>query len=154
MGSKVVKESVLPFWEQPLTALDSAQWEQLCDGCGRCCLKKLEDQELGEIYYTRVICRYFQEANNHCSCYSQRSELVPDCLVVSRVDIGQLNWMPDTCAYRLRYEEKPLFSWHPLIAGNRKLLEESGISVVGRVISEEFVHDEGVEEHVIRWVSS
>jgi uncharacterized cysteine cluster protein YcgN (CxxCxxCC family) len=154
MCSSIEKNKLAPFWEQALGSLDTEQWEQLCDGCGRCCLKKLKDHETEEVFYTRVICRHFEEGSSRCDCYGKRSELVPDCVVVSHADREEFIWMPDTCAYRLRSEDKPLFSWHPLIAGDRKLMKDSGISVVGRVISEEFVHDEGVEEHVIRWVSN
>lgn len=147
-------QSALPFWEKPLASLNPQQWEQLCDGCGRCCLKKLTDESTDKTWYTRVICRFFDEQSSRCGCYSTRTELVPDCLVVSNTDIAELPWMPDTCAYRLRHEGKPLFDWHPLIAGNRDKMEQSDITVSGKVISEEFVHEAGLEEHVIRWVNS
>lgn len=150
------------FWEMPLTALNKEQWESLCDGCGRCCLQKLELVDACseatpasiEIAFTRVICRYYDEHASRCSCYSERKSKVPDCLVVNEHDIATLPWMPSTCAYRLRFENKPLYDWHPLIAGDRNAMDEAGISVAGKVISEQFVHEEGLEEHIIRWVSA
>jgi len=149
-----VDDSTKPFWERPLQSLNRDEWERLCDGCGRCCLKKLTDEMTEETWYTRVICRYFEENSGQCGCYDKRTQLVPDCLVVSTVDIASIPWMPDTCAYKLRHENKPLFDWHPLIAGSNNKMQEFGITVSGKVISEQFVHEEGLEEHVIRWVTA
>jgi len=218
------------FWQQPLESLTQSQWELLCDGCGRCCLKKLQvplapestnakdENSLGnkeeeahvgkeayrdketqrdkephpieEVHYTRVICRYYQqnfgdmeadldldEADGECpndgnqddkqgkdkqedslatgcGCYQERTTLVPDCLVVKEHSMKDLHWMPSTCAYRLRFEGKPLYDWHPLISGNREAMVAEGIAVDGKVISEEYVHEDGLEEHVIRWVEA
>lgn len=143
-----------PFWEKPLEELDAKEWEQLCDGCGRCCLKKFEDSETGNTHYTRVVCRYFEETNSSCACYSKRTEKVPECLNVKQVNIGLLTWMPDTCAYKLRYDGKPLYDWHPLIAGSREAMENAGINIAGKVLSEEHVHADGYAEHIIRWVNT
>jgi uncharacterized cysteine cluster protein YcgN (CxxCxxCC family) len=143
----------LPFWERPLETLSGEEWERLCDGCGRCCLKKLSDEDTGEIAYTRVVCRFFDQRSSRCTCYDSRCEKVPDCLQVREHDIAELTWMPDTCAYKLRSENKPLYEWHPLIAGSREPMETLGISIAGRVLSEEFVHEDGLAEHVIRWVT-
>ena len=142
------------FWEMPLEELTPTEWEQLCDGCGRCCLKKLADEDSDEISYTRVVCRYFDEQTSRCGCYETRTELVSDCLDVKQMDLHANSWMPDSCAYRLRFEGKPLFDWHPLLAGSRREMETAGILLKGRVISEEYVHPEGFEEHVIRWVKA
>lgn len=142
------------FWEKSLQALDAAEWEALCDGCGRCCLKKLADINDERVEFTRVVCRYFDQTSSHCSCYDQRTELVPDCLNVKHMDIAAINWMPDTCAYRLRFDDKPLLEWHPLIHGSRQLMDGLGISLGERVISEEYVHADGYEEHIIRWVKA
>ncbi|MFK7862882.1 MAG: YcgN family cysteine cluster protein [Pseudohongiellaceae bacterium] len=141
------------FWELPLEALNQEEWEALCDGCGRCCLKKLSDEESDQLVWTRVVCRYYQESSSNCGCYSQRTEKVPDCIDVRNLDIAATQWMPETCAYQLRALDKPLFDWHPLIAGNRNLITSEGISIEGKVVSEDFVHPEGYEEHVIRWVN-
>jgi len=142
------------FWEKPLQELNPSEWEQLCDGCGLCCLKKLTDQETEKTYYTRVICRYFGQESSQCQHYDTRQSLVPECLVVSDIKISSLKWMPTSCAYRLRNEGKPLYDWHPLIAGSREKMDSLGISVKGKVLSEEYVHEEGLEEHVITWVNS
>ncbi|MFM1897175.1 MAG: hypothetical protein RLZZ385_2249 [Pseudomonadota bacterium] len=142
-----------PFWEKPLAELNATEWERLCDGCGRCCLKKLQDEDSGEIRYTRVVCRYFNERNSRCGCYTSRRQLVPDCLEVREMDLDSIAWMPDTCAYRLRHDGRPLYDWHPLISGSRHAMEAAGIAIAGRVLSEELVHEDGLEEHIIRWVS-
>ena len=142
------------FWEKPLNELNAEEWELLCDGCGRCCLKKFEQPGSDEIIYTRLVCRFFQQDDHSCGCYENRTELVPECLDVKQMDIDAVNWMPDTCAYRLRFQNKALFDWHPLLAGSRDKMESEGISISGRVISEEYVHPDGFEEHVIRWVSA
>lgn len=141
------------FWERPLNTLNPAEWEALCDGCGRCCLKKFSDEETEELAWTRIVCRYFDEQTSQCGCYDQRTVKVPDCVDVKHLDIAATFWMPDTCAYRLRALGKPLFSWHPLIAGSREAMEEAEITVAGKVISEDFVHPNGYEEHVIRWIN-
>lgn len=143
------------FWELPLAQLDEQEWELLCDGCGRCCLKKLEDPDTAELAWTRVICRYYDEQEARCSCYQDRTRLVPECLDVRQMELREnLRWMPATCAYRLRAEGKALHDWHPLLSGSRDAMEEAGISVAGRVLSEEHVHPEGLDEHLIRWVTS
>ncbi len=142
------------FWEKPLSELNAEEWEKLCDGCGRCCLKKFSDTDSNAIIYTRVVCRYFEQENSSCGCYRERAELVSDCLNVKNMDLESASWMPDTCAYRLRFENKPLFDWHPLLAGSRDAMLVAGLAISGRVISEEYVHPEGFEEHVIRWVSA
>lgn len=142
------------FWEKPLADLNEREWELLCDGCGRCCLKKFADADSDEVIYTRIVCRYFEQDNHSCSCYDDRTKLVPECLDVKKMEIQSVNWMPDTCAYRLRFQHKPLFDWHPLLAGSREKMDQAGITVSGRIVSEEYVHPEGFEEHIIRWVKA
>lgn len=142
------------FWELPLDDLNAAEWESLCDGCGRCCLKKFADEDSAEVVYTRVVCRYFDEQSSRCGCYEDRSTLVPDCLDVRKMDLEKSDWMPDSCAYRLRFEGKELFDWHPLIAGSREKMAAARILLEGRVISEEHVHPDGFDEHIIRWVET
>lgn len=141
-----------PFWERPLAELTREQWEALCDGCGRCCLKKLINDRDESVHYTRVVCRYLDTAQCRCTQYLQRRKLVPDCLVLDLELLPELHWIPDTCAYRLRYENKPLPDWHPLITGSRAAIHAQQIAVSGKVISEEYVHEDGLEEHIIRWV--
>ncbi len=140
------------FWEKPLSKLNDSEWERLCDGCGRCCLKKLQDEDSGETHYTRVVCRYFKSETNRCSCYENRTRLVPDCVKVKQVSASAFARMPATCAYRLRFEDRPLYNWHPLITGSRQAMESAEIPIGGRTLSEEFVHREGYQEHIIRWV--
>lgn len=141
------------FWQsKSLEQMSSEEWEKLCDGCGKCCLHKLEDEDSQEIVYTRVICRYFDENTCRCQVYSTRKSLVPTCVILKPANLKDLPWMPSTCAYRLLYEGKELPAWHPLISGNRKAIVDSGNAVSGKVISEEFVHEDGYDEHLVKWV--
>ncbi len=142
------------FWTLPLDELTQGEWEALCDGCGRCCLKKFTDDDSNEVNYTRIVCRYFDEETSRCGSYQARTELVPDCLDVREMNLGISTWMPDSCAYRLRYNGQELPDWHPLLAGSREKMDAAGILLRGRVISEEYVHPDGFEEHLIRWVKA
>jgi uncharacterized cysteine cluster protein YcgN (CxxCxxCC family) len=115
------------FWEdKPLNALDPQEWESLCDGCGRCCLHKLEDEDDGTLHYTAVACRQLDLDSCRCRDYSRRRELEPDCLVVAPEN---LHWLPPTCAYRLAAAGRPLPPWHPLLTGNPETVHAAGISV-------------------------
>lgn len=136
----------------PLEALDDTQWEALCDGCAKCCLHKLEDADSGAIYYTKVRCRYLDEQACRCSDYANRSTLVPHCIDLRQVEVAQLNWLPATCAYRLRAQGQPLAAWHPLVSGTRDTVHAQAISIRGRAISDEYVHPDGYDEHIIHWV--
>jgi uncharacterized protein len=141
------------FWEsKTLAELDESEWESLCDGCGLCCLAKIEDADDGEILFTRVACRLLDTERCRCNDYDKRIEKVPDCMQLSAENIDSIPWLPSTCAYRLRHESKPLFEWHPLISGSSETVHSAGISVRGRVISEQFVHPDGLEEHIVHWV--
>ncbi len=141
------------FWEQKsLAEMSDAEWESLCDGCARCCLHKLEDADTGEVYYTGVRCRYLVEESCRCSDYPRRSELMSNCIDLKRHDVAALHWLPATCAYRLLSEGKPLYDWHPLVSGRPESVHEAGISIRGRAVSDEFVHPDGYEEHIIHWV--
>ena len=142
------------FWELPIESLSDQEWELLCDHCGRCCLKKLEDEDSGEIEWTRVICAYHQRESGRCGCYGERTEKVPECLDVRKMSVADAHWMPGTCAYRLRFENKPLPGWHPLLTGSEDAMAAAGIQVDERVLSEEYVHPLGYHEHIIRWVES
>ena len=140
------------FWELPLDQLNDIEWEMLCDGCGRCCLKKLIDNESEELFWTRVVCRYFDQETSSCQCYAERTTIVADCMDVKKIIEEIPDWIPPTCAYRLRAEDKPLFHWHPLLQNSPKAMQDLGISINDKCISEEYVHDDGYHEHVIRWV--
>lgn len=136
-----------PFWEQPLASLDRGQWEALCDGCGRCCVHKLEDEVTGELYATNVACRLLDRRNGRCTDYANRRKLVADCVVLDRHRLGALDWLPDTCAYRLRAAGKPLAHWHYLVSGDRESVHEAGISVRGWTVSEDDAGD--LEHHLV-----
>jgi len=126
-----------PFWERPLEELDDAEWEALCDGCGKCCLHKLEDADTGAIYETTVACRLLDIATARCTDYPNRKSKVPDCLQLTRHSARTLNWLPATCAYRLRAKGEPLPEWHYLVSGDRTSIVRAGMSVAGRAISED-----------------
>jgi uncharacterized cysteine cluster protein YcgN (CxxCxxCC family) len=140
------------FWEQKsLAELDPQEWESLCDGCAKCCLHKLEDEDSGEVFYTKVVCRYMDE-QCRCTEYQQRNVLVPNCVWLKPEDVAEFHWLPQTCAYRLVAEGKPLPDWHHLISGDTNTVHEAGISIKGRALSEDYVHPDGFEEHIIHWV--
>ncbi len=125
------------FWEKPLAELTDEQWEALCDGCGQCCTHKLEDADTGEIYPTNVSCKLLDVTTARCTNYAHRKAFVPDCLQLTRETAGDLPWLPGTCAYRLRAHGKPLPEWHYLISGDRGAVHRAGVSVAGKVISED-----------------
>lgn len=144
------------FWRTlPLHELNSLEWEALCDGCGRCCLHKLQDENSAELVYTGVACQYLDIERCQCKDYSQRLSLAADCIDVrSALGDGSLTLsnLPASCAYRLRGEDKPLYDWHPLISGDGAQIHSDNISVRGKVLSAEYVHDDDFEDHVINWV--
>ena len=141
------------WWhEKSLAELYPTEWEALCDGCAKCCLHKLEDEDNGEVFYTRVRCRHLDESNCRCSDYANRSVLVPNCISLEPGNVRELDWLPSTCAYRLRARGEPLAEWHPLVSGRADSVHRAGISIRGRSLSDEFVHPDGYEEHIVRWV--
>ena len=140
------------FWEtKTLDEMSTGEWESLCDGCAKCCLHKLEDADNGDVYYTKVVCRYMDD-NCRCTEYQQRNELVPNCVWLRPEDVEEFFWLPATCAYRLVAEGKPLEDWHTLISGSADSVHKAGVSIQGRALSEEYVHPDGMEEHIISWV--
>jgi uncharacterized cysteine cluster protein YcgN (CxxCxxCC family) len=141
------------FWEsKTLDAMDADQWESLCDGCGRCCLIKLEDEDDGEVAVTGVACRLLNTRSCRCRHYARRRQHVPDCIALTPADVATLGWLPSTCAYRLIHEGKPLFPWHPLISGSPDSVHQAGISVRGRVLSETQVHPDNLVDYIVHWV--
>jgi uncharacterized cysteine cluster protein YcgN (CxxCxxCC family) len=139
------------FWEEKsLADMSREEWESLCDGCARCCLLKLEDEDTDELYYTGVVCRYLDRYHCRCTEYKDRTTRVPDCLQVTIDNVNELYWMPQSCAYRLLAEGKNLPEWHPLVSGNPDSVHEAGISVRGFAISEDEVASvEELENYII-----
>lgn len=145
-----------PFWKTKRPGEMSArEWESLCDGCARCCLIKLEDEDTGEIAYTRIACRLLDARTCRCSDYTDRAARVSGCIVLTPESLPRTApWLPATCAYRLLWEGKDLEWWHPLVSGDPETVHEAGISVRGRTVCETDVPEEEEEEHVVGWVRS
>ena len=129
--------------------MSQAEWESLCDGCGRCCLVKLEDEETGDIALTDIACRLLDNQRCKCKQYDIRHEIVADCVRLTPQNISQLKWMPKSCAYRLLAEGKDLAWWHPLISGNKETVHQAGISIQGKTVSE----DDNLqpEDRIVSW---
>jgi hypothetical protein len=135
------------FWEKPLGELTRSEWEKLCDGCGKCCLHKVEDADTGEVHATNVACRLLDRDSGRCSHYRGRLAFVPDCVRLSRSNVARLSWLPSTCAYRLRSEGKPLPQWHYLVCGDPEAVHRAGMSVRGWTVAEGEAGD--LEHHLI-----
>lgn len=149
-AGRIVRER---FWTLPLAELDAEEWEALCDGCGRCCLIKLEDEDSGELHYTDVACRYLDCQACRCSDYANRIANVPDCLAVDLVFLRhRAHWLPHSCAYRRLHEGRGLASWHPLLSGDRQSVVRAGISMAGELVSEVLVDEQDYPHHLINWV--
>lgn len=143
-------ETEQPFWKaKSLTDMSRTEWESLCDGCAKCCLHKLEDEDTGEIAQTDVACRLLDMQTCGCTRYPERQRLVPDCVVLNPDNVGNLSWMPTTCAYRLLAEGKELFDWHPLVSGDPDSVHRAGISVRGRAVSEREAGE--LTHHLVDW---
>lgn len=140
----------LPFWkEKTFSEMTHEEWESLCDGCGLCCLHKLEDADTGEVSYTNVACRLLDTENSRCKKYNKRKKLVPDCVILKPSDLDKFKWLPKTCAYRLIHEGKDLYDWHPLVSGSSLTVFQADISVAGKVISERDAGD--LHDHIIHF---
>ncbi|HYZ49057.1 MAG TPA: YcgN family cysteine cluster protein [Sphingomonas sp.] len=136
------------FWEdKPLEALDRAEWEALCDGCGKCCVHKLEDDETGELFPTNVACKLLDRHSGRCTNYRHRRAFVPECVRLTPKLAATLDWLPNTCAYRLRAEGKPLADWHPLVSGDPESVHKAGMSVRGWTVSE--IEAGALEDHIL-----
>lgn len=139
------------FWhEKRLEEMTEGEWESLCDGCGKCCLLKVEWEDTGEIEPTSVACRLLDGESCACTDYANRSRRVPDCVRLTPETIGLLDWMPTTCAYRLIHEGRELYWWHPLVSGSRDTVHLAQVSVRGKVISEEDI--DGMSDDLTRYV--
>jgi len=138
---------VTPFWEKPLASLSRSEWEALCDGCGKCCLHKVEDADTGAIYPTNVACKLLDLSTARCRDYPNRRTHVPDCLRLTPRLAREVEWLPDTCAYRLRADGQPLPEWHYLVSGDPQAVHRAVQSVVGKAISETFAGP--LEQHIV-----
>lgn len=140
------------FWRvKTLAEMTREEWESLCDGCAKCCLVKLCDEDGGNLAYTDVACRLLDLGTCRCSRYRERRELVRTCVVLTPENAAALDWMPSTCAYRLVAEGKDLPWWHPLVSGDPQTVHQAGISVRGRVVSEREVEEDELEDHIVDW---
>ncbi|RIA00187.1 YcgN family cysteine cluster protein [Cereibacter sphaeroides] len=139
------------FWETvPLDRMTPSEWEALCDGCGKCCLNKIEFEDTGEVAFTRIACRLLDGDSCRCSNYEIRRQFVPDCVQLSPATLPKIAyWMPRTCAYRLLHEGKPLPGWHYLLTGDRNTVHDAGASVQGWTVPEFEVAEEDWEDHII-----
>ena len=146
MASLVMNDGK-PFWEKPLVQLDRGQWEALCDGCARCCLHKLEDEETGLLYPTNVACLLLDRLSGLSRDYKHRKAIVDDCVKLGPDNLDHLEWLPETCAYRLRANDEPLPEWHYLVSGSRETVHEAGQSTRGWTVSEDDAGD--LEFHIV-----
>lgn len=127
------------------------EWEALCDGCGKCCLIRLEDEDTGDIYNTNVHCKLYDGECGGCKDYANRKNYVPDCVKLDRENIFTLSWLPKTCAYRLIAENKPLFDWHYLISGSKLSVFDAGFSIIGRTTCETRVKTRNLPKRITQW---
>ena len=151
-GDPIDRTGLAPrFWERKrLSQMTPREWEALCDGCGKCCLNKLEDEDTGQVALTRVACRLFDDTSCRCAQYEIRHQFVPECIVLKPDTIDtHAYWMPRTCAYRLLWEGKPLFDWHPLISGSSESVHKAGVSMQHRTVAEFEIDEDDWDDHII-----
>lgn len=154
MGMESEKQTSQPFWMlKTLDEMSSSEWESLCDGCARCCLYKLQDEDTGEIFFTRVVCKYLDLETCRCTDYEHRNEIMPTCIELNPRLARELTWIPSTCAYARLARGEKLSWWHPLVSQNRSSVHIAGISVKDRCISEDLVDLETeLEDYVVDWI--
>ncbi|HWL04925.1 MAG TPA: YcgN family cysteine cluster protein [Xanthobacteraceae bacterium] len=143
----------VPFWKRKtLEEMTQAEWESICDGCGRCCLNKIEEEDTGDIYFTNVPCALLDPASCGCADYPNRQEKVPDCVQLTPANVREIPWLPPTCGYRLLAEGRSLYWWHPLVSGDPDTVHQAAVSVRGRLgPSETDVPVEQLEDYIVRW---
>lgn len=140
-----------PFWRRKsLTEMTSEEWESLCDGCAKCCLYRLEDQETREVYFTNVHCRLLHTETSRCTDYENRSTRVSDCVTITPAVLKDPYWLPKTCTYRLLAEGRDLPTWHPLVSGNASTVVASGNCLRGLTICEDDADE--LENHLVDWI--
>ncbi|TAN65410.1 MAG: YcgN family cysteine cluster protein [Methylobacter sp.] len=139
------------FWKtKKLSEMTTEEWESLCDNCGKCCLHKLEDEDTGEIYFTSVACKLIDLDTCRCTRYTERSQLVPECLDLIRLDVANYNWLPATCAYRLLNNGEELPAWHPLLSKSPDSVQDAGVSIRSYAMKESEIDD--LEDYIIEWL--
>ncbi len=143
----------MDFWnEKKLSEMTREEWESLCDHCGKCCLMKLEDEDdEGSVYYTNIICNFFNKDDGSCTDYWNREKLVPTCLRLTQDNLDQIEWLPSSCAYRRIMEGRGLAKWHHLVSGDKNTIHKTGNSVLGRVVFEKDINENDVEEYIVTW---
>jgi uncharacterized cysteine cluster protein YcgN (CxxCxxCC family) len=141
-----------PFWKtKRLDEMSPPEWESLCDGCGLCCLNKLEDWDSGEVVFTSVACRLLDGTSCRCTDYPNRQAIVPDCIQLTPAEVNDIGWLPPTCGYRLVRDGVDLYWWHPLVSGNPETVHQAGISARGRTVSETQVDVDDFEDYLVDW---
>lgn len=142
-----------PFWKcKTLEQMTPKEWESLCDGCGKCCVNKLEYEDTGEVVQTNVCCQLLDTQSCRCKDYRNRKKIVPDCIRLTPRRVRAMDWLPSTCAYRLVAARRNLYWWHPLVSGDPETVHQAGISARGRVISE--LEAGELDDHVVEWPDS
>ncbi|SCY11162.1 YcgN family cysteine cluster protein [Desulfoluna spongiiphila] len=142
-------EAGAPFWEStPLSGMSRKQWESLCDGCGLCCMEKLEDADTGAVYVTSVACQYLDLESCRCRIYENRTYINDVCVELTPASISKYRWLPETCAYRRVLAGKPLPSWHPLLCGSAKKMKKAGATACDRAISGESIHPDDLHRFI------
>jgi len=141
----------IPFWRhKKLTEMTTEEWESLCDGCAKCCLYRLEDEDTRAVYFTNVHCRLLDTECGRCTDYANRSVRVPDCVTITPAVLADPYWLPKTCAYRLLAEGRDLPAWHPLVSGDPQTVVRSGQRVCNRTICEDDADE--LENHLVDWI--
>lgn len=151
-GKKAAPAEALPFWKtKTLAEMTETEWESLCDGCGKCCLVGLEDDDTGEIYLTDVACKLFDSGACRCGDYVNRQAKVHDCVKLTPQNVPELNWLPKTCAYRLVAQGRDLFWWHPLVSGDPESVHQARVSVRGKTRPEGKLKIPGLMRRITKW---
>ncbi|MCL1077239.1 YcgN family cysteine cluster protein [Parashewanella spongiae] len=140
----------MPFWEsKSLAEMSTEEWESLCDGCGKCCLNKLIDDDTEKLYYTNSACKLLNLKQCSCKKYKNRLSIIPECTVIKIQDLPELDWLPESCAYKRLYLGQKLPSWHPLITGSKSEMHKKGMSVRGKAVCKTKIDD--IENHIVSW---
>lgn len=146
--------SDLPFWKtKSLAEMSDPEWESLCDGCAKCCLVKLEDEDTREVVFTNLHCRLLNPLTCQCSNYANRKAYVADCIKLTPDSIGRYDWLPLSCAYRLVEEGKDLPDWHHLVCGDRNEVHRRGASTQSRTVNEDDVNEDEAVDHIVDWAN-